>query len=122
MAKMIPQTAPPVPAEAYTPVTGDFEYLDRSDILTDTNYASLSYWKGVFIHFFKNRRAVIGLIIIAVIILLAVFGPMMNSYGYRDIVQFRNESNRRVVAKALEPRVPWLPFRAPRRFTATSSF
>ena len=108
MAKMIPQTAPPVSAEAYMPVAGDFEFLDRADILTDTNYASLSYWKGVFIHFFKNRRAVIGLIIISVIILLAVFGPMMNSYGYRDIVQFRNESNRRVVAKAVEPRIPWL--------------
>ena len=108
MAKMNPQTVPPVGAEAYRPVAGDFEFLDRADILTDTNYASLSYWKGVFIHFFKNRRAVVGLIIIAVIILLAVFGPMMNSYGYRDIVQFRNESNRRVVAKAVEPRVPWL--------------
>ena len=108
MAKMNLQTSPPVPAEAYMPVAGDFEFLDRADILTDTNYASLSYWKGVFIHFFKNRRAVIGLIIIAVIILLSVFGPMMNSYGYRDIVQFRNESNRRVVAKAVEPRVPWL--------------
>ncbi|MBQ1361447.1 MAG: ABC transporter permease [Oscillospiraceae bacterium] len=108
MAELIPQTVPPVPSDAYVPVAGDFAFLDRADILTDTNYASLSYWKGVFIHFFKNRRAVIGLVIIAVIVLLAVFGPMMNSYGYRDIVQFRNESNRRVVAKALEPRVPWL--------------
>ena len=101
MAELIPQTVPPVPSDAYVPVAGDFAFLDRADILTDTNYASLSYWKGVFIHFFKNRRAVIGLVIIAVIVLLAVFGPMMNSYGYRDIVQFRNESNRRVVAKAL---------------------
>ena len=108
MAELIPQTVPPVPSDAYVPAAGDFAFLDRADILTDTNYTSLSYWKGVFIHFFKNRRAVIGLVIIAVIILLAVFGPMMNSYGYRDIVQFRNESNRRVVAKALEPRVPWL--------------
>ena len=108
MAEMIPQTSPSVSSGAYVPVAGDFEFLDQRDIHTDTNYASLSYWKGVFIHFFKNRRAVIGLIIIAVIILLAVFGPMMNSYGYRDIVQFRNENNRRVVAKALEPRIPWL--------------
>ncbi len=108
MAELIPQTVPPVPSDAYVPAAGDFAFLDRADILTDTNYASLSYWKGVFIHFFKNRRAVIGLVIIAVIILLAVFGPMMNSYGYRDIVQFRNESNRRVVAKAVEPRIPWL--------------
>ena len=58
MAELIPQTVPPVPSDAYVPVAGDFAFLDRADILTDTNYASLSYWKGVFIHFFKNRRAV----------------------------------------------------------------
>ena len=93
---------------AYVPQPGDFELLQQRDIRTDANFASQGYWKGVFIHFFKNRRAVVGLIIIAVILLLAVFGPMMNSYGYRDIIQFRNEQNRRVVAKALEPRIPWL--------------
>ena len=54
MAELLPQTAPPVPSEAYVPVAGDFAFLDRADIRTDTNYASLSYWKGVFIHFFKN--------------------------------------------------------------------
>ena len=92
----------------YIPVPGDFELLESRDIRTDANFASLGYWKGVFIHFFRNKRAVIGLIIITVILILAIFGPMMNSYGYRDIIQFRNEQNRRVVAKALEPRVSWL--------------
>ena len=92
----------------YIPVPGDFELLESRDIRTDANFASLGYWKGVFIHFFRNKRAVIGLIIITVILILAIFGPMMNSYGYRDIIQFRNVQNRRVVAKALEPRVPWL--------------
>ncbi len=101
----------PVPAgvtEAYVPQPGDFEFLGTRDIQTDTNFASQGYWKGVFIHFFKNRRAVVGLIIIAVILLLAIFGPIMNSYGYRDIIKFRNDQNRRVVAKAIPPRVPWL--------------
>ncbi len=93
---------------AYVPQPGDFALLERRDINTDTNFASQGYWKGVFIHFFRNRRAVIGLIIIAVILVLAIVGPMLNSYGYRDIIQFRNEQNRRVVAKALEPRIPWL--------------
>ena len=95
-------------SSVYIPVPGDFELLESRDIRTDANFASLGYWKGVFIHFFRNKRAVIGLIIITVILILAIFGPMMNSYGYRDIIQFRNEQNRRVVAKALEPRVPWL--------------
>ncbi len=94
--------------EAYIPQPGDFERLVREDLRTDANFASQSYWKGVFIHFFRNRRAVVGLIIITLIILLAVFGPMMNSYGYKDIVQFRNASNKRVVAKGISPRIPWL--------------
>ena len=101
-AAVVSGTAP------YTPLPGDFELIGSRDLQTDTNFASQSYWKGVFIHFFKNKRAVIGLIIIAVILLLAIIGPLMNSYGYRDIIQFRNDQNRRVVAKAIPPRVPWL--------------
>ncbi len=93
---------------SYTPLPGDFELLGSRDLKIDTNFASQSYWKGVFIHFFKNRRAVVGLIIVAVILVLAIVGPIMNSYGYRDIIQFRNDQNRRVVAKAIEPRIPWL--------------
>ena len=46
----------------YVPVAGDFEFLTGRDITTDKNFASQSYWKGVAIHFFKNRRAVIGLV------------------------------------------------------------
>ena len=108
MAKKTLQPAAAAANEAYVPQPGDFALLERRDINTDTSFASQGYWKGVFIHFFRNKRAVIGLIIIAVILLLAIIGPMLNSYGYRDIIQFRNEQNRRVVAKALEPRVPWL--------------
>ena len=107
MAKKILSPAM-VSSAAYTPAAGDFQLLNRQDIRTDTNFASQSYWKGVFIHFFKNKRAVIGLVIILVIVLLAILGPMMNAYGYRDIVQFRNDQNRRVVAKALAPRIPAL--------------
>jgi len=50
----------------------------------------------------------VGLIIITVIILLALFGPVMNAFGYRDIVQYRNENNKRVVAKGLPPQIPAL--------------
>ena len=91
----------------YTPVKEDFAFLPRRDLFTDTNFASQSYWKrrdlftdtnfasqsywkGVLIHFFKNRRAVIGLVIITLIIIFAIIGPSMNEFGYRDIVQYRN--------------------------------
>jgi len=93
---------------AYVPRKEDFVLLDRRDIATDANFASQSYWKGVFIHFFKNRRAVAGLVIVSLILLLAIFGPMMNSFGYRDIVQYRNEKNKRVVAKGIPPQIPAL--------------
>ena len=99
-----PQTA----ETAYVPAPGDFEFLDRHDLQIDANFASQSYWKGVFTHFFKNRRAVTGLVIITAIILLAAFGPMMNSFGYRDIVQYRNDKNKRVVAKGIAPQIPAL--------------
>ena len=96
------------PAAAYTPTAEDFRFLERQDLGTDANYASQSYWKGVFTHFFKNRRAVAGLVIVTLIILLSIFGPVMNSFGYRDIVQYRNEKNKRVVAKGIPPQIPAL--------------
>ena len=92
----------------YVPVKEDFQFLNHQDLDVDKNYASQSYWKGVVTHFVKNRRAMAGLVIISVIILLAIFGPMMNSFGYRDIVQFRNENNKRVVARGIAPQIPVL--------------
>ena len=92
----------------YVPVKEDFRFLNHQDLDVDKNYASQSYWKGVVTHFVKNRRAMAGLVIISVIILLAIFGPLMNSFGYRDIVQFRNENNKRVVARGIAPQIPAL--------------
>ena len=92
----------------YVPMKEDFQFLNHQDLDVDKNYASQSYWKGVVTHFIKNRRAMAGLVIISVIILLAIFGPMMNSFGYRDIVQFRNENNKRVVARGIAPQIPAL--------------
>ncbi|MBR1584570.1 MAG: ABC transporter permease [Clostridia bacterium] len=101
-------THPIAAANGYVPAKEDFVLLSQRDIRTDANFASQSYWKGVFIHFFKNRRAVVGLVIITLIVLFAIFGPMMNSFGYRDIVQYRNDKNKRVVAKGISPQIPAL--------------
>ena len=94
--------------KTYTPTKEDFTLLDRQDLYTDKNFASQSYWKGVAIHFFKNRRAEIGLVIVLLIILFAAIGPSLNEFGYRDIVQYRNENNKRVVAKGIAPQIPAL--------------
>ena len=57
----------------YTPRKEDFALLEQHDIATDKNFASQGYWKGVAIHFFRNKRAVTGLVIVLLIVFFAVF-------------------------------------------------
>lgn len=89
----------------YTPVAEDFEFLTGRDIATDKNFASQSYWKGVAIHFFGNRRAVIGVVIVATIIALAILGPLVSPYGYKDIVSVVDAAGKQVVARGLSPQL-----------------
>ena len=118
--KKFVQAAAPVSVKEYVPVQGDFNFLDQKDINTDKNFASQSYWKGVAIHFFKNRRAVVGLCIVLFMIVFAVFGPMMSSYQYDEIVKrpkldeqgnvvtTKKGAVKTVSGKDLEPRIPFL--------------
>ena len=89
----------------YQPTKEDFEFLTGRDITTDQNFASQSYWKGVAIHFLRDRRAMIGLGIVVVIIILAILGPILSPYGYRDIVSFTDETGKEVVAKGVSPQL-----------------
>ncbi|MBQ9057752.1 MAG: ABC transporter permease [Atopobiaceae bacterium] len=93
--------------DSYTPTPADFEFLTNRDITMDQNFASQSYWKGVAIHFFKNKRAVVGLVIVAVIILLAIFGPLLSSYGYTEIVSATGADGKQVVARGIAPQLPF---------------
>ncbi|KAF0816857.1 Oligopeptide ABC transporter, permease protein OppC [Bacillus sp. ZZV12-4809] len=43
---------------------------------------SLSFWKDVFIRFRKNKLALFGLVLLALLIFMAIFGPYMTSYDY----------------------------------------
>jgi oligopeptide transport system permease protein len=90
---------------AYVPTKEDFELLTGRDITTDKNFASQSYWKGVAIHFLRNRRAMVGVFIVTAIILLAIFGPILSPYGYRDIVSYTDEAGKQVVAKGISPQI-----------------
>ena len=92
---------------AYTPVPGDFEPLRDRDIQTDANFASQGYWKGVAVHFFRNKRAVVGLVIVTIIIILAIFGPVLNSYGYKDIVSV-SVDGKQIVARGISPQIAGL--------------
>ena len=92
---------------SYTPQAGDFEFLENNNIEMDSNFASQGYWKGVAVRFFRKKRAVIGLIIVLLILFLAIFGPMMNSYGYKDIIKISVDGKSKI-ARALSPQIPWL--------------
>ncbi len=95
--------------EAYVPTQEDFTFDTSIDIHTDRNYASVGFWKGVATRFFKNKRAVIGLVIIGISIFLALAGPYMNQYGYSDIQSvYDEETGNEVTARSLPPRIPWL--------------
>ena len=82
----------------------DFVFVQRNEVLTDKEYADTSYLKDVWSHFKKNKGAVIGMVIIAIIILLAVIGPMISGYSYKEInIQYQD----------LPPKIPglgWLGF------------
>ena len=98
-----------VQQSAYVPSAEDFVFDESMDITTDRNYASVGFWKGVFTRFFKNARAVIGLVIIVICIIFALFGPYMNRYGYSDIQSvYDKETGKEITARSLSPRVPWL--------------
>ncbi|MBR4168380.1 MAG: ABC transporter permease [Lachnospiraceae bacterium] len=85
----------------------DFVLAVSEDLETDRNYASQGFWKGVFLRFKNNTRAMIGLYIILLIMLLSIFGPMFSGYGYREIVSVRVDGTD-VVAKSLSPQIAGL--------------
>lgn len=100
------ETCPPVQAAEYVPVAGDFAQLEQADIATDTNYASQGYWKGVATHFVRNKRAMIGLILVLLMIFLAFVAPFFSGYAYDEIVTALNANGRKKAAVGISPRVP----------------
>lgn len=43
---------------------------------------SLSFWKDVFQRFRKNKLAMVGVILLILLIIMAIFGPMFSGYDY----------------------------------------
>lgn len=89
----------------YTPQKGDFEFITDRDMSVDENFASQGYWKGVAVHFMRNRFAVTGLILVAVIIFFAVFAPLVSSYTYEEIVAVTDSNGKEIIAKSLSPQI-----------------
>lgn len=86
---------------AYIPVDADFVLKDNAAaIQIDENFAAQSFWKDVFVRFFRKTSAVMGLILIILITILAIIGPNMNGYSYSE--QNLSQKNFAPRVKALE--------------------
>lgn len=89
----------------YTPQKDDFEFITGRDISVDTNFASQGYWKGVAVHFLRNKFAVTGLILVGVIMVFAVFAPLVSSYSYQEIISVTDSNGKELIAKSLSPQI-----------------
>ena len=87
------------------PRKDDFEFIANRNLEIDLNFASQGYWKGVAIHFFKNRIAVAGSIIVSLIILFAIFAPILSSYDYHEIISVNDSTGKEIIARSLEPQI-----------------
>jgi oligopeptide transport system permease protein len=62
----------------------DFVLRGTEDTKLDMNFSSQRFWKDAYLRFRKNKGAVFSLFAILLIILLAIFGPIISPYGYQD--------------------------------------
>ncbi len=61
-----------------------FEIAGTKDTETEKiSKPSLSFWKDVSHRFRKNKLAMVGVVILVLLIILAIFGPYMTGYDYR---------------------------------------
>ncbi len=89
----------------YNPQPSDFEFLGARDIDVDKNFASQGYWKGVAIHFLRNRFAMTGVILVGVIMAFAILAPLVSTYSYQEIVSITGADGKAIVAKSLSPQL-----------------
>ncbi len=87
----------------YTPQKTDFEFISGRNIDVDTNFASQGYWRGVAVHFFRNKFAVTGLILVCAIMIFAICAPLVSPYSYQEIISITGENGKEIVAKSLPP-------------------
>ena len=100
MAKVRKPISAVEPEAAYQFQPDDFTLRGGTDdTRIDSNFASAGFWKEVRMRFFRNKGAVVALIIVLLIGLLAAFGPMMTDYTYSD---------QKLTQKNFAPRIPVL--------------
>ena len=68
---------------------------------------SLTFWHDAWRRLIKNKGALVGLVVVIIFILLAIFGPMMSGYTYKQQDIANSKLPPRV--QGLE-NISWLPF------------
>lgn len=72
--------------EKRTFLDDDFEFVAQElELIKDEEIPEQSFWKDAWRRFCENKGALIGLIFIMLIIALAIFVPMISSWGFDDI-------------------------------------
>lgn len=63
-----------------------FKFVQLDEKIQDAQFEtkSIGFFKDVLIRFVRNKASLIAFIIIFIIIVFAIFGPMMNPYGFND--------------------------------------
>ena len=77
----------------------DFQFVQENEKLMDKTYKATSYAKDVWVHFTRNKGAVVGFVIIVIIIFMAIIGPMISGHTYDEII---------LKYQSLPPRIPGL--------------
>lgn len=66
-----------IPKEMFSPATIDTNESER------ISRPSLSFWKDVTMRFKKNKLAMAGIVLLVLLLLMAIFGPVISQYDYR---------------------------------------
>ncbi|MEG0290249.1 MAG: ABC transporter permease [Erysipelotrichaceae bacterium] len=78
----------------------DFTFVgEDQDIHHDKAMPAKPFWKDVITRFSKNKGAVVGLLVIVIIILFAIFAPMLSNFAFDGV----NTAHQNV-----PPRIPLL--------------
>ncbi len=62
----------------------DFDLKGADTTRLDMNFASHRFWREAFNRFRENKGAVFSLITILLLVLLAIFGPLVSPYTYQE--------------------------------------
>ncbi|MGL5977893.1 MAG: oligopeptide ABC transporter permease [Erysipelotrichaceae bacterium] len=60
----------------------DFAFANREDIGIDKTYTNQGFWVDVFSRLKKNKGALFGMLMICIIVLLAIFAPMLSNRSF----------------------------------------